>query len=309
MEDLHLSGELGYIEKSKPNKIKKLSAYFFGVVVFLCLGYFFLLSAPSDFPSGSIIKVEKGSSVRSVSYLLKTNHIIRSRTAFEFFVILLGKNERVISTDYYFENSIPVYAVANRISKGENHIAPISVTIPEGFDNIQTGDAFVSKLPNFNEELFLSKAKALQGYLFPDTYFLSITDNEQDVLEIMSQNFEKKIAPILPSIHVHTEAEIINMASIIEHEAKGDADRQVISGILWRRIALGMPLQVDAAPETYKMKGLPKAPICNPGLEAINAAISAKTSPYLYYLHDKNGVAHYAKTLAEHDANINKYLK
>ena len=99
------------------------------------------------------------------------------------------------------------------------------------------------------------------------------------------------------------------MASIIEREAKGDIDRGIISGILWKRISLGMPLQVDAVPDTYKTKGLPESPIGNPGLESIKVAIYPQKSSYLYYLHDKNGVAHYAKTFSEHDNNINKYLK
>ena len=69
-----------------------------------------------------------------------------------------------------------------------------------------------------------------------------------------------------------------------------------------------MLLQVDAAPETYKTKGLPTNPICNPGLKAIEAAIHPLNSTYLYYLHDKNGIIHYAKTFAEHKQNKIKYL-
>ena len=70
-----------------------------------------------------------------------------------------------------------------------------------------------------------------------------------------------------------------------------------------------MSLQADAAPETYKTRGLPKLPIGNPGLLAIKAAIYPQSSPYLYYLHDKNGDIHYAKSFAEHQRNIAKYLK
>ena len=99
------------------------------------------------------------------------------------------------------------------------------------------------------------------------------------------------------------------MASIIERESKGDVDRRVISGILWKRIKIGMPLQVDAAPDTYKTKGLPKSPIGNPGILAIQAAIHPTRSPYLYYLHDKNGNIYYAKTFLEHKQNIARYLK
>ena len=126
----------------------------------------------------------------------------------------------------------------------------------------------------------------------------------------MSDNFEKKITPSSANYFSgKTEKEIIIMASIIEREAKGDTDRGIISGILWKRIQIGMPLQVDSAPETYKTKGLPDSPIGNPGLKAIEAAINPQSSSYLYYLHDKDGNIHYAKTFAEHEVNIEKYLK
>ena len=151
----------------------------------------------------------------------------------------------------------------------------------------------------------------MEGYLFPDTYFFLTDSNETDVINSMNGNFKKKIMPLLPDITAFgkTEKEIITMASIIEREAKGDTDREIISGILWKRIKIGMPLQVDAAPETYKIKELPKNPISNPGLLSIKAAIHPVSSSYLYYLHDKNGSIHYAKNFTEHQANIRKYLK
>ena len=125
------------------------------------------------------------------------------------------------------------------------------------------------------------------------------------------ENGEHQIKPIQPLIIKtgKTEKEIITMASLIEGEAKGNIDRGFISGILWKRLSMNMPLQVDVALETYKTKGLPKNPIGNPGLEAIKAAIYPKDSAYLYYLHDKKGNIHYAKNFLEHQVNIRKYLK
>lgn len=190
-------------------------------------------------------------------------------------------------------------------------IVPVSITIPEGYDVVQAGNIFAAKLKNFNRTLFVEEAKNQEGYLFPDTYFLLNNADEKDAVKSMQDNFEKKINPLLPEIVAtgKTEKEIITMASILEKEAKGDADRGIISGILWKRIKIGIPLQVDAVPETYKTKGLPSRPIDNPGLEAIKAAIHPQSSIYLYYLHDKNGVTHYASTFEEHKKNIQKYLK
>jgi UPF0755 protein len=69
-----------------------------------------------------------------------------------------------------------------------------------------------------------------------------------------------------------------------------------------------MALQVDSAPTTYGKAGLPSAPISNPGLETIDAALHPKDSNYLYYLTGKDGLMHYSSTYAEHQANIKKYL-
>ena len=99
------------------------------------------------------------------------------------------------------------------------------------------------------------------------------------------------------------------MASLIEREAKGDTDRGFISGILWKRISIGMPLQVDVAVETYKTKGLPKSPISNPGIESIKAAIHSENSPYFFFIYDRNDNIHYAESFSEHQVNIRKYLK
>lgn len=281
------------------------------IVLILCIvGFLFFLNPPLDFPIGTIIKIEQGESLHSVSLQLKQEHIIRSRLVFEAFVILFGGEKHIKYYDYLFKNKLPVYEIAKRVSKGEHHMPSVAVTIPEGFNVSQIADAFASKLINFNKNKFLLEAEAKEGYLFPDTYFFLTTDNERDVLKAMSENFEKKISPLRPLIASggKTERDVVIMASLVEGEAKGDADRGFIAGILWKRFALGMPLQVDAAPETYKIKGLPKGPINNPGFLSIKAAITPSKSAYLYYLHDKDGNIHYAKNFAEHNRNIQKYL-
>lgn len=290
---------------------KNLIFFILGIIIILFFFCFSFLSAPSDFPKGAIVNIAVGENLRSVSLQLKNAHIIRSRVAFEAFIILYGGEKHIISADYLFENKLPVYEVARRIAKGERHLAPIKVTIPEGFNISDIVQVFSSKLSHFNKAQFLLKAKDKEGYLFPDTYFFFSISNEDDALKAFAINYEKKIAPLRPEILANrkTEREIITMASIIEKEAKGDADRTLISGILWKRLSINMLLQVDAAPSTYKISGLPKSPIANPGLSSIIAAIHPISSNYLYYLHDKEGVVHFAVTYAEHIKNRNKYLK
>lgn len=285
--------------------------FIFGLIAFFIVFYFLFLSAPFSFPRGAVVSIEPGMGLRSASLILKNEHIIRSRVAFESFAIILGGDKRIQSANYLFENKLPVYEVAWRILKGEHNMPPVSVTIPEGFDINQISDTFESKLVNFDKPQFLIKAKELEGYLFPDTYFFLTNADENIVLKSMSENFKKKVRPLNNEIIASgkTERDIIIMASIIEREAEGDIDRGIISGILWRRVSINMPLQVDAVMETYKKTGLPDGPIGNPGLEAIKAAIYPQNSPYLYYLHDKQGNIYYAKNFAEHRANIKRYLQ
>jgi UPF0755 protein len=290
---------------------KSVIIYTIGIFLFFLLCYFLFLRAPDAFPSQIIVNVEKGATLTSISENLKEKHIIRSKVLFETFVVIYGGENHIGEGDYLFENKLPVFEVARRMVKRDRHLAPVKVTIPEGFDRLQIAEAFSFKLKNFNKDNFLLEAKSKEGYLFPDTYFFLTTDNDEDVIKYMSDNFNKKIKPFERDIASSgkNQNEIIIMASIIEREAKGDNDRGIISGILWKRISKKMPLQVDAAPETYKARGLPQNPICNPGIEAIKASIKPISSNYLYYLHDKNGLIHYARTFTEHQANIKNYLK
>jgi UPF0755 protein len=306
MEELSLSNNTNSLNKSK-----KSLAYIFILIIFLSLVYFFFLSAPLSFPSGSVVEIKENSSLRSVSIYLEDNNIIRSRVLFETFMIILGGDRYIKPGDYLFEKKLPVFEIARRIAMGEKHLSPIKATIPEGFDVSEISNLFVSKLKNFDQNKFLQEASAKEGFLFPDTYFFFTNDNEQEVLRVMSENYEKKMIPVRPLIAKsgRTELDIITMASILEKEAEGNADRNIISGILWKRLSLGMPLQVDAAPITYKTKGLPQEPICNPGMDAIMAALNPQSSKYLYYLYDKDGNVHFAVTFAEHLLNKKKYLK
>lgn len=191
----------------------------------------------------------------------------------------------------------------------------------------------MKSVPGFDRNAFFENWSSKEGFLFPDTYYFFPNVTTQAIGEKMLATFSRRIEPLESEITSsgHTLQEIVIMASILEKEAATPEDRATISGILWNRIAKGMPLQVDAtfmyllgktsselttadlqfksAYNTYINKGLPYGPIGNPGIDAIRAAIHPRQSQYLYYLSGKDGVMHYAKTFAEHKANKLKYLK
>jgi len=184
----------------------------------------------------------------------------------------------------------------------------VRITIPEGYDNQEIAELFDDRFRYFDREDFLRSAP--QGYLFPDTYYVGLYMDTQRVIEFLKNNFENKISPLVSEIESsgHSLEEIILMASILEAEIIELDDRKIASGILWKRLQVGMPLQVDSAPETYERRGFPEAPLGNPGLDSIVAALRPTTSPYFYFLTDKAGKVYYADTFDNHKVNRAKYL-
>ncbi len=212
---------------------------------------------------------------------LKTNFIIVLLAIFFIFAAVFG-----VLKFYYFEkiNNFP--------------LALLKITVPEGFTCTDIAGKF-RVFRNFDKNNFLKIAE--EGKLFPDTYFFTGRETEEEVVKLMKENFEKKAGS--------TEKDILIMASILEKELITLKDKKIASGILWKRLEAGMPLQVDAEPDTYIYKELPDAPICNSGMESIEAAANPVESDYWYYISDKKGITHFAKTFEEHKRNIEKYLK
>jgi UPF0755 protein len=143
--------------------------------------------------------------------------------------------------------------------------------------------------------------------LFPDTYFVDDSLDEKNFINQMRDNFKVKTKSLLAGLGKEKISEVVTIASILEEEGKTTESRKLIAGILYKRLAAGIALQVDAtfiyvngkqskinfqdlaidSPfNTYKYKGLPPHPITNPGLDSIKAALEPTSSPYLYYMSD-----------------------
>lgn len=174
---------------------------------------------------------------------------------------------------------------------------------------------------------------SLEGYLFPDTYKFFLNASAEDTIRRILQNFDKKLRPEWRAEITRQGKsifEIITMASIIEKEMYGLEDRKMVSDIFWKRLELGMALQSDASVNyvtgkgltrpsledlevdspynTYKYPGLPFGPICNPGAEAIEAAIYPTPNEYYYFLTTPDGEIIYSRTHDEHVANKRRFL-
>lgn len=311
--------------------LKKLLLLLIPVVLAILIIYWLFISpASSDEKSKAFLfKINSGDNLAKVSENLENAGLIRSNNAFEFLAKRRGLDRELRKGRYSLKPSMTLQEILNMITDPNRATTP--VTIPEGF-SIREIDERLSEMALITPGEFSYAASGLEGYLFPDTYTIYATDfAAESLIKKMQDNFLKKITPdLLEEIKKQnrTLAEVITMASIIEKEVKTEKDYSVVAGILWKRLSSDWPLQTDAtllygkestvlttkelsedSPyNTRKNKGLPPTPIGNPGIATIKAAITPEESPYWFYLTDKNGDVHYAKTNEEHNANREKYL-
>lgn len=277
---------------------------------FIFIGYYYFVSAPLG-SKDIVVHVASKQTLTSVSIDLEKKNIVRNADVFKALVLLFKSGKEISRGDYLFPQGSSAFKVAWMLARSDHNVDPIKITFREGIANTEMANILADKLSVFRKDLFLSDERGKQGYLFPDTYFFFNLTTTDEILDEMSSNFKRRISSLDSDIKKsgHTLDEIITMASIVEREADGKDDAPVIAGILWKRIEKGMMLQADAAPTTYKALGLPSEPIANPGIMSIKATIAPKDSPYLFYIHDKSGMVHYASTYDEHKKNIDKYLR
>lgn len=302
------------------------------VGVVSALLYLYFIRPPEAFPVGELVSVDSGQSLSEVAIALQKDNVIRSTLPFKLLVTVMGHQKSVHAGDYLFKEPLDVFAVARALSVGQYGLEPIRIRVPEGATVKDMVSIFPRLLQRFNADAFVAKATPEEGYLFPDTYNFLPNANEDMVIDALRQNFDQKVASINPPVasSTHSLSDIIIMASILEREAYNTTDRRLISGVLWNRLARGMPLQVDAvfsytlgkgtfqltmndltsdSPyNTYKRKGLPPTPIGSPSLDSIEAALNPTKSDYLYFLADRHGVTHYCKTYSCQQANKAKYF-
>ena len=224
---------------------------------------------------------------------------------------MIYENSKGISSDlqagdYLLSPSMNIPEIAQKIVSGD--VYKIKVTIPEGF-NIEQIDARLAESGLIKKGEI--SAIAQEGFMFPDTYYFSLEMTPQEINKIFQDNFNEKINSELKEEIARqnkTLSQVVIMASLIEREVRTIEDKELVSGVLWKRLEVNMPLQVDAARETYEYKGLPAEAICNPGLDSIVATVYPKSSEYWYYLSAPTGETIFSKTLKEHESNIEKYL-
>lgn len=288
----------------------------------------------------------KGQGDDEIAKELEKQGIIKSNYFFRLYVVVSGNHSRLQAGKYSLSPAMTIPEIVKKFVLGD--VIKQKIIILEGWDIKDIEKYFVdekvSSTQDFEEALkkdysnefdFLKekpKNVSIEGYLFPDTYNVSLGEKAEDIVRLMLSNFNKKLNAGLREQIISqnkTVFEVITMASIIEKEVRTMDDKKIVSGIFWKRIDAGMALQscatvnyitekndpgvsikdtqIDSPYNTYKYKGLPKGPISNPGLDSILSAIYPTESKYWYYLSASNGKTIFSKTFAEHRAAQAKY--
>jgi len=274
-----------------------------------------------------VFSVKKGEGAKEIALNLKNQGLIRYSSFFRAYVLVCDQADKLKAGEYGLSFSMNIPEIADKLTSKDR--IKRMITIIEGW-NLKDIEKYLKEQGiNMEENL----TPDLEGYLSPDTYEISPGDGINEIIKIMLDNFEKKITPELKEeiqSQEKTISQIIILASLIEKEVRTTEDKKIVSGILWKRIKVDMPLQVDAtityltgkksteilkeeleinSPyNTYKYKGLPPGPICNPGLNSILAAIYPQESEYWFYLSTPAGETIFSKTLKEHNEAKTKYL-
>lgn len=294
-------------------------------------GWFGVYQPPAFFPLKTIVTIPEGTTLSGVARILQREQVVHSALAFRMLVTFFHE-EQIRAGDYYFNERLTLSKVAERFTRGEFGLEPLRVTIPEGTTTYQMAEIFENRFERFNTGEFLMLAEEKEGYLFPDTYFFLPNVTTSQILTTMERTFYERLHTLEDKIAVFGRPvhEVVTMASLLEKEAREYDERQIIAGVLWGRLEIEMPLQVDAvfgfiektdtfSPKyshleieslynTYRNKGLPPGPIGSPSLEAIEAAVTPVDTDALFYLHGRDGTLHIAQTYREHLVNRRSYL-
>lgn len=328
------------------------SFVFFIILILLLSGALFAREL-KPVASGELVEytieftISPGMGVREIAQELEAQRIIRSQAAFQLYAVLAQKADGFLPGIYPVGPAQSTQEIVALLTGGP---LEVEVLITPGMTVVEVEEAMVAanvlekgQLTGFPVDTirgkypFLGDAQVLEGFLFPDTYRFYRHSDPAVVVGKILDHFEATLEPLLTGLRNPENNDTIHwliLASILEKEVTNKKEAQTVAGIFEKRLAIGMPLQVDASIiyakckrfmdcpalaradfriespyNTYLNKGLPPTPITNPGIDAISAARSPVRSNYLYYLSDpRTKKTIFSKTFDEHNANRTKYL-
>jgi UPF0755 protein len=302
------------------------------LLLLLALLYITVLRPPENFPTNRLVNIGKGKTLSQITEQLESDNVIRNAFIMNMVVKAYGAEHFIHYGDYLFNEPIGMLEVIKRINNGIFGIDPVTIRVAEGSTVVDISKILEKKMLRFDKDRFLDIAGKYEGYLFPDTYYFLPNTAEEKIVEAMLDNFYKHYKSIeAKAIETgYSLHEIVTLASILELEASKYEDRRKIAGVMYNRLEINMPLQVDVSfvyimnkgsfdvtvedmkhkspYNTYVHKGLPPGPICSPGMSALRAAVNPIKSKWLFYLADKHGTTHYSNTYRQHLIKKRRYI-
>ena len=329
------------------------------MLVFAVFIGFFLFFSNSSFSLEKkkevVIFVEKGMTVGEVAKTLKEAGLIKNIFYFKFLVWLSGKSTKIKSGEYVFKEKSSSWDILSTLVKGEVYLHP--VTFPEGYNiyemaktleekNLLKRKDFISLCYDsaFIYQLLGEKRESLEGYLFPDTYYVSRPVNPRVLIRTMVEAFLSVYSKLsqggrlLPSSEsvILSRHEAVILASIVEKETAQSQERSLIASVFYNRLGKKMRLESDPTIlygmmrevhdlvplnirkkdllrktpyNTYRLSRFPAGPISNPGEEALKAVFKPKKSDFLYFVSRNDGSHVFSKTYEEHKKAVDRYQR
>ena len=283
------------------------------------------------------VVVKEGSGIYTVLNTMKNNGEIKNIWVIKKYLKDNNMLLNINSGTYKIKSNSSLDEFIEQLNKGIDEDT-IKVTIPEGYDidkialllekkGIIKKEDFIKKCREYKKPKYINDTNkrkyVLEGYIFPDTYNLKKNMNGNKVLSIMYGRFEKAMADLKNSYNIKDEEldKIITLASIVEREAEVNEERGKVASVFHNRIKKGMKmescatvlyamgkhkdklyykdLEISSPYNTYKTIGLPPGPICNPGIESIEATIKPEETNYLYFVSNNNGTHFFTDNYVE----------
>lgn len=321
-----------------------------GVIAMLLLllsitGYGSLFAMKNGSAEGRAFDVPEGVTLRWIADSLEDQGFIRSSTLFIVAGKLVLSEKEIMAGEYIFPPNINLFDILSAFKYGRVNFR--KVTVPPGYDIDQIGEILESE-GLVDKEIFIELTQDrelidlldidvsnLEGFLYPDTYYLYKGSNPRKIMRKMALRFKEVFGPELKEraseLHM-TVKDVVTLASLIEKEAIVEEDRPLISAVFHNRLKKNMPLQSDPTViyalgsgfdgdlkrehlilkspyNTYMRRGLPPGPIGSPGIESIRAALYPADVDYLYFVSKNDDTHHFSKSFKEHSQAVDIYQK
>ncbi len=292
-----------------------------------------------------IVDIPKGASLSQVAAELESKGVISSRLVFKIVAMIRGEQRMIKAGEYALKTGSDAGEVLDLLISGKTLMT--SLTVPEGYNLWQVADLFqqsgtmsrdeflkTAADKNFLKELSI-EGDTLEGYLFPDTYFIPASEkgNGKLLIRRMVKRFyevyDKHVRPTAEQ-YGWTAGHVVTLASLIEKEARA-SEHDAVSAVFHNRLRKGMKLQCDPTViygikpmgskitredlerkhpyNTYQFKHLPPGPIASPGKASLTAAVNPADKDYLYFVSRNDGTHQFSETLQEHMRWVDFYQR